>query len=105
MATIIYKIIIPLHFPVALLISVALFGILAVIVKNKRNVFQKVLFWNFLLGIAGAFAAIVTGLYEEQRIFHNEEIHALMETHKTLPNRSFKSRIMNMIINIPGQYR
>jgi uncharacterized membrane protein len=72
------------HFPVALLTASALFGILALLVKSKRELFKEILFWNLILGVAGAIAAIITGLIQEDKLVHNEAIHELMETHETL---------------------
>jgi uncharacterized membrane protein len=72
------------HFPVALLITSAFFGILALIFKKRRELFKEVLFWNLLLGVAGAILAIITGLSQEDTLVHNEAIHELMETHETL---------------------
>lgn len=72
------------HFPVALLISAAFLGILALIFKSKRNILKEVLFWNLALGIVGAIAAIITGLSQEDTLVHNEAIHSLMETHEEL---------------------
>jgi uncharacterized membrane protein len=72
------------HFPVALLISAAVFGILALLFKNKRKLFKEVLFWNLLFGLIGAIAAVLTGLREEDTIIHNYKIHTIMEIHKLL---------------------
>ena len=72
------------HFPVALLISAAIFGVLAFIIKNKRETFKEILYWNLLLGGLSAVFAIITGLIEEATLVHNEAIHSLMETHEAL---------------------
>jgi uncharacterized membrane protein len=72
------------HFPIALLITAAVFGILALIFKSKRNMFKEVLFWNLVLGVAGVFVAIISGLREEKTLPHNEAIHSIMETHELL---------------------
>jgi len=72
------------HFPVAFLIGAALFGILALIFKSKRNVFKEVLFWNLAFGVAGTVVAIITGLLEEKSLIHNDTIHSFMETHELL---------------------
>ena len=72
------------HFPVALLISAAFFGILALLIKSKRNLFKEILTWNLLLGVLGAIAAIISGLREEETLVHNDAIHEIMETHELL---------------------
>jgi uncharacterized membrane protein len=72
------------HFPVALLISAGLFGILALAFKSKRNLFKEVLLWNLALGVIGGVVAIITGLREEANLVHNDTIHSIMETHKLL---------------------
>lgn len=72
------------HFPVAFLIGAAVFGILALIFKSKRNVFKEVLFWNLALGVVGAIVAIISGLREEESLVHNDTIHSIMETHELL---------------------
>jgi len=72
------------HFPVALLILATLFGILALAVKSKRDLFKELCFWNLLFGVGGAVLAVVTGLIEEASLVHNEAIHELMETHESL---------------------
>lgn len=72
------------HFPVALLMCAALFGILALVFKSKRELFKEILFWNLALGVAGAAFAVLTGLLEERSLVHNDIIHSIMETHKLL---------------------
>jgi uncharacterized membrane protein len=72
------------HFPVALLISAALFGILALIWKSKRDALKEVLFWNLALGVIGAVVAIISGLFEEKTLIHNDTIHSILETHELL---------------------
>ena len=72
------------HFPVALLILATLYGILALAVKSKRNLFKELCFWNLLFGAGGALFAVITGLIEESSLVHNEAIHELMETHEFL---------------------
>lgn len=72
------------HFPVAFLIGAALFGILALIFKSKRNVFKEALFWNLALGVAGTVVAVITGLLEEESLVHNDTIHSILETHELL---------------------
>lgn len=72
------------HFPVALLISAAILGILALIWKGKRNTLKEVLFWNLILGVAGAVLALISGLVEEKTLVHNDTIHSILETHELL---------------------
>lgn len=72
------------HFPVALLISAAILGILALIWKGKRNTLKEALFWNLILGVAGAILALISGLVEEKTLVHNDTIHSIMETHELL---------------------
>jgi uncharacterized membrane protein len=68
------------HFPVALLSIAALFAIISLFIK--KDFFQEIAFWNLLLGVIGAIAAVLTGLIEEQQLIHNEEIHQILEKHK-----------------------
>ncbi len=72
------------HFPVALLITATVFGILALVFKSKRNIFKEVLIWNLALGVAGTIVAIISGLLEEKNLLHNDTIHSIMETHELL---------------------
>tara|TARA_R110002050_G_scaffold290805_1_gene444698 strand:- start:149 stop:739 length:591 start_codon:yes stop_codon:yes gene_type:complete len=72
------------HFPVALLISAGILGILALIWKSKRDILKEVLLWNLTLGVAGAILALITGLVEEKTLVHNDSIHSIMETHELL---------------------
>jgi uncharacterized membrane protein len=72
------------HFPVALLITAAAFGILALIFKSKRNIFREVLIWDLALGVGGTIVAIISGMIEEKSLEHNDAIHSIMETHKLL---------------------
>jgi uncharacterized membrane protein len=72
------------HFPVALLITAAAFGILALIFKSKRSMFREVLIWDLTLGVAGTLVAIISGLIEEKTLAHNDAIHSIMEAHKLL---------------------
>ncbi len=73
-----------IHFPVALLISVILFALLAILIKNKRELFKEIIFWNVLIGALGSIAAVISGLIEEGTLVHNNAIHEIMETHKLL---------------------
>jgi len=68
------------HFPVALLSIAALFAVISLFGKN--DFFKRAAFWNLLLGVIGAIAAVLTGLIEEQNLVHNEEVHQLLVKHK-----------------------
>lgn len=70
------------HFPVALLIAAAIFGILALILKNKRRKFIGLLIWNLAFGVIGAFFTIISGLREAKTLVHNDKIHGIMKTHE-----------------------
>ena len=72
------------HFPIALLITSVLFAVLAVLIKNKREVFKDILLGNLLLGTIGAVAAIISGKFAEESLAHNTKIHEIMEVHETL---------------------
>jgi uncharacterized membrane protein len=72
------------HFPVALLITAAAFGILALIFKSKRNMFREILIWDLTLGVASTLIAIISGLIEEKTLAHNDAIHSIMNIHKLL---------------------
>jgi len=68
------------HFPVALLASAALFAVISLF--RKSDFFKIAAFWNLLLGVTGAIAAVLTGLIEEQNLVHNEEVHQILVKHK-----------------------
>jgi uncharacterized membrane protein len=68
------------HFPIALLSIAAFFAALSLFVK--KEFFREVAFWNLLLGVIGAIAAVLTGLIEEQNLAHNEDIHRILIKHK-----------------------
>ena len=72
------------HFPVALLITATVFGILALVFRNKRKKFMELLIWNLAFGVGGAFLAIISGLLEEKTLVHSDKIHEIMETHELL---------------------
>lgn len=69
------------HFPVALIITAAVFGILALIFSSKRRQFMELLIWNLAIGVAGALFASITGLKEEKNLTHNDAIHNILESH------------------------
>ena len=73
-----------IHFPVALLVSALLFALLAILIKNKQELFKELLFWNIILGTIGAVLAVITGLVAESNLVHNNAIHTIMETHELL---------------------
>ncbi len=68
------------HFPIALLFSTAFFALLSLFVK--KELFKQIVFWNLLLGVVAAIAAVVTGLLAEQNLVHNEEVHEILQKHK-----------------------
>lgn len=68
------------HFPVALLSIAALFAVISLFGKN--DFFKRAAFWNLLLGVIGAIAAVLTGLIEEQNLIHSEDIHQVLVKHK-----------------------
>jgi uncharacterized membrane protein len=68
------------HFPVALLSVAALFAVLSLF--SKKGSFKEIAFWNLLLGVTGAIAAVFTGLVEEQNLVHSDEIHQILTVHK-----------------------
>jgi len=68
------------HFPIALLCSTAIFGVLSLFVK--KELFKEIVFWNLLLGLCTAIAAAITGLFEERQLVHNQEIHEILIKHK-----------------------
>jgi uncharacterized membrane protein len=68
------------HYPIALISIAALFGMISLF--KKKEFFKEVAFWNLLLGVIGAIAAVLTGLIEEQTLAHNEDIHQILAKHK-----------------------
>jgi len=68
------------HFPVALITIAAFFGAMSLF--TKKELFKEIAFWNLLLGVIGAIAAVLTGLIEEQNLAHNDEIHQVLVKHK-----------------------
>jgi uncharacterized membrane protein len=72
------------HFPIALLLTATLISVLAVLFKNKREELKIVLYWILILGAISVLAALFSGLYEDERVVHDEAIHKIMEVHKLL---------------------
>jgi uncharacterized membrane protein len=72
------------HFPVALLITATIFGILALMFTGKRRKFMELMTWNLSLGVVGALLAIISGLWEEKNLIHNDAIHEIMESHERI---------------------
>ncbi|MFN4315323.1 MAG: DUF2231 domain-containing protein [Chitinophagaceae bacterium] len=68
------------HFPIALIAIAALFAVLSLFFK--KEFFKVAAFWNLLLGVAFAIAAVLTGFIEEQTLVHNDEIHQTLVKHK-----------------------
>ena len=75
---------ITVHFPIALVLTATLIGILAVVVKSKRRDLVVVLYWLMLIGSISILAALFSGLYEAGKVVHNNAIHEIMETHEIL---------------------
>jgi len=72
------------HFPVALLIIAAIFGVLALVFSSKRRQFMELLIWNLAFGVIGALFALITGLQEEKTLAHNDAIHKILEIHELI---------------------
>lgn len=72
------------HFPIALLLTATFISALAVIFKNKREELKIVLYWILILGAISALAALFSGLYESERVIHDEAIQQIMKVHKVL---------------------
>ncbi len=72
------------HFPIALLLTATLISVLAVLFKSKREELKIVLYWILILGAISVLAALFSGLYEDERVVHDEAIHKIMEVHKLL---------------------
>src|SRR5688572_26086778 len=68
------------HFPIALLTVAALFAVISLFAK--KEFFKEGAFWNLLLGVIGAIAAVITGLVEERTLVHNDAIHEILEKHE-----------------------
>src|SRR6266498_1133995 len=67
-------------FPIALLLTSAAFAVVSVFIK--KELFKEIVFWNLLLGFVTAVIAVLTGLWEERRLVHNQEIHEILIKHK-----------------------
>ncbi len=72
------------HFPIALLLTATLISVLAVLFRKKREELKIVLYWVLILGAISVLAALFSGLYEDERVIHNDAIHQVMEVHKLL---------------------
>lgn len=68
------------HFPIALITIAALFAVLSLF--SKKEFFKGAAFWNLLIGVVCAIAAVITGFMEEQSLVHNDEIHQALLKHK-----------------------
>ncbi len=68
------------HFPIALLISTAGFALLSFF--TRKELFKEIVFWNLIIGVITAVISILTGLWDEHKLVHNEEIHELLQKHK-----------------------
>lgn len=70
------------HIPIALLPSALLFYVLGLSLGKKSLLVAGRA--SLYLGLAGALAAVWTGLRAEDRIPHNETIHHMMGTHEII---------------------
>src|SRR5690606_21895497 len=68
------------HFPIALITIAALFAVLSLFFK--KEFFKGAAFWNLLIGVVCAIAAVLIGFMEEQNLVHNDEIHQTLVKHK-----------------------
>lgn len=68
--------------PVALLLVVALFELLAL--ATRKESFRQVSFWTLIVGAIGGVAAVLSGLQAEENIAHGDAVHQVMETHELL---------------------
>jgi uncharacterized membrane protein len=68
------------HFPIALITIAALFAVLSLFFK--KEFFKGAAFWNLLIGVVCAIAAVLTGFTEEQSLVHNDDVHQTLVKHK-----------------------
>jgi uncharacterized membrane protein len=72
---------ITVHFTIALFSLAVLFEILSLIFKKES--FKNAAFWNLSFALPSAIASVLSGLYAESLVPHNEVIHGIIETHET----------------------
>ena len=70
------------HFPIALLITAALAAVIYLF--NRTAFLKQMIFWLLIIGVIFGAAAVLSGLYEEDKIVHNEAIHEIIETHEKI---------------------
>ena len=72
------------HFPIALIISTLIFGVLALMVKSNGDKFSTVFKWNLYFGSITSLIAAISGFHEEKNLIHNNAIHELLTVHELL---------------------
>lgn len=62
------------HFPIALIISTFIFGVIGLL--YKRDLFKEIIFWNLIVGVITSAIALYTGFKEQEGItdFRTKEI-------------------------------
>ena len=50
----------------------------------KRDSLKTVAFWNLVVGVVGAIAAVIAGLEAASVVQHSDEAHAIMERHELM---------------------
>lgn len=70
------------HFPIALILAAWLMDLLGI--AARRPLFRRVSTFNLGLGVAGAAAAILSGLKASEIAKHSFEIHEVMELHQKM---------------------
>jgi uncharacterized membrane protein len=70
------------HFPIALLFTAVFFAVLEALLK--RDVYNQILTWLLGLGVLSAVAAVVTGVWEEERVEAAGVPEHAIEQHETL---------------------
>ncbi|OGC91501.1 MAG: hypothetical protein A2W25_00560 [candidate division Zixibacteria bacterium RBG_16_53_22] len=70
------------HFPIALIFAVILTDLIGLL--SKRENYLRVGTILTLFALAGAIAAVATGLFAEETVWHSEAAEELIETHELL---------------------
>ncbi len=73
-----------IHFPVALLLSAVMFAVLALLLKQQKQIFINLLTGNLILGTLGIIASAVSGVITAKTLIHNNNIHEILEIHELL---------------------
>lgn len=68
-----------IHFPIALFITAFAFALIGLF--YRRGLFKELVFWNLIFGIVATFAAIYTGLIEQDQI-SDRRLDEALELHK-----------------------